>query len=53
MALLGLKDASNIHLYNAGVGGKPVLYSDYMTTTDINFTQESDYALVKGVKTIR
>jgi len=51
MALLGLKDASNIHLYNAS--GVPVLYADYMTTTDIDFTQESDYALIKGVKTIR
>ncbi len=52
MALLGLKDASNIHLYS-NTSTKPCLYADYMTTTDINFTQESDYALIKGVKTIR
>lgn len=52
MALLGLKDAANIHLYS-NTTTKPVLYADYMTTTDINFTQESDYALIKGVKTIR
>lgn len=52
MALLGLKDAADIILYS-NTTSKPVLYADYMTTTDINYTQDSDYALIKGVKTIR
>lgn len=52
MALLGMKDAADIILYS-NTTNKAVLFADYMTTTDINFTQESDFAMVKGVKTIR
>lgn len=48
--LKAIKEAANITLKK---GGKPILYADYMSSTTVNFTQESTFAQRKGVNVIR
>lgn len=50
--LYGIRDAANLRL-DSLVTNKPVLYSNYCNMTDISFTSESSFALIKGVKQIR
>lgn len=49
--LYGIKDASNLTVISNATS-KPILYADYCNTTDISFTSETVYAMVKGVKKI-
>ncbi len=49
--LKALKEAANITLFDTN--GKPVLYADYMKSTGLSYSQESQYAKRKGVNAIR
>lgn len=50
--LKGLRDAANVTVVS-NTTSKPVLYADYMSTSNIDFTMESLYARNKGVNSIR
>jgi hypothetical protein len=49
--LKALKEAANVTLFDTN--GKPVLYADYMKSTGISYSMESQYAKRKGVNAIR